>query len=659
MIYLNYLSLLGCLLTGGLLHAQHRPTVFVGVGPNDVGFTAGTYIPLVKRMDFSVGVGAAADYWVAEGVTVPDVDPIRITGEVSPTLVIPNRAGKDRFLGLMAGPRLDVALGKSLTLSPMFQLGWGRVSRDRASVVQQVYLREKLVEREIYTRDQSAANGLFYVPKLRLSVPLGKRWSVWAEGSYAVQQVNSHERTLQPLGEPLADGTYELGSFMEGKYAEQAATTRWSALTGRVGLGFALGMAKERARGKPTVSASSAKKQRRPETQDNVQEKKPEHKLLSVSPENNARYRDASELKRLTWQLVGKPLPNAQYVVEVVKTDRQGGSQRAYVSRSTATAIDVATFDGGNLPDGRYRWQVTEVSTGLTSDIRFFNISNCEIDLTITNETIECLGYEGEDRKYHICFDLSYASPSGDLTYNDLTSGLSVYDQNYNPLSFALVNPNTTLVVQSGVTPSTVNYCVEVTVPSTVTAIGLGLQGDDLDPSPVLCQPGVSVLLDELPDCLCDACDAMTASFDGFQVSPVGSNTPLFAFDGNILVNQPVYGVEIQVQSYSYTETPGGCSAGVTSIQSSGIIQPVGSTINGSGSLQANGPTKVVRYLDNTPLTGPIPVHLLIGLPGPLAGLDAGCCAMEYEVCLKVSLFYEDGTCKVCTFIHCFQFDNQ
>lgn len=660
MNYLNYLCLLGCLLlTGRLLHAQHRPTVFVGAGPKDGGLTAGTYVPLLKRTGFSLGVSAAADYWTSRRSVTAGIEAIRLAGETVSTLVPSPNVGKDRSLGLMIGPQLDIALGRKVTLSPMLQLGWGKVSQAGESVIQQAYFREKLVEREIYAREESASGGLFYAPKLRVSVPLGQRLSVWAEGAYAAQQATARERMFKPAGEQLADGSYEVGSLLEGTYNEQSTTSRWDALTGRAGLSFALGKTKERTTGMRKDAESNAVTPRKPANEEQAKEKKQERKLLATFPQNNARYQTGRELKALSWQLVGAPIPNARYVVEVVKTDGEGASQRTYVGKSVTTNLAIATLEGGRLPDGQYRWRVTETQTGLQSNVRSFSISNCDIELTITNDTIECLGYEGGNRKYQICFDLSYASPSGDLTYNDPTSGLSVYDQNYQLLSFTMVNPNTNLVTQTGATSSTVSYCIEVTVPAAVAAIGLGLQGDDLDPSPVLCQPGVSVVLDELPDCLCDACEAMIASFDGFQVSPTGNNTPLFAFDGNIFVNQPVYGIEIQVQNYSYTATPGSCSAGVTSVLSSGMIQPVGSTINGSNSLQANGPTKVVRYLGNTPFTGPIPVHLLVGLPGPLAGLDAGCCTMEYEVCLKVSLFYEDGTCKVCTFTHCFQFDNQ
>src|SRR5690606_24350730 len=155
-----------------------------------------------------------------------------------------------------------------------------------------------------------------------------------------------------------------------------------------------------------------------------------------------------------------------------------------------------------------------------------------------------------------ICFESTYSSPSGDLTYNNPTSGLSVYDQSYAALSYTLVGTNTTLVTQSGAAPNTQSYCFEVIVPNSVTSIGFGLQGDDVDPSPVLCQPGVSLMLDELPDCLCNECEQMEVSFNDFNISPNGSTGKQFNFNGNIQVNVPIYAVEFQVQSYSYSAAP-------------------------------------------------------------------------------------------------------
>ena len=234
-----------------------------------------------------------------------------------------------------------------------------------------------------------------------------------------------------------------------------------------------------------------------------------------------------------------------------------------------------------------------------------------------------------------------------------------------------MVSPNPTLVTQIGASTSTVSYCFEVTVSSSVTSIGFGLQGDDLDPSPIVCQPGVSALFDDLPSCICDDCDDIVLTFDNFNISLNGSAGNQFNFNGNINVNVPIYGIEFQIKSYTYSATPSACTEGVSSIEESGMFLMPGTTINGSTSLQLfnetvsgssnsnNSATKDIKYTSNTPLTGAIPVNLTIGLPGPISGLDPSCCVIEYTVCIKVRIFYEDGNCKSCVFTHCFQFNNQ
>src|SRR5690606_11277069 len=127
-------------------------------------------------------------------------------------------------------------------------------------------------------------------------------------------------------------------------------------------------------------------------------------------------------------------------------------------------------------------------------------------------------------------------------------------------------------------------------------------------------------------------------SFENFEFSAQNAQGTQYLFDGNITVNQPIYGIEVQVLSYQYSANPGGCTTGVNSVETSGMILSGLSTINGSGNLQvanesASGSplsntsaTKVVRYLSTNSLTGPIPLNLVIGLPGALPGFDADCC---------------------------------
>ncbi|MCF6181613.1 hypothetical protein [Lutibacter sp.] len=405
---------------------------------------------------------------------------------------------------------------------------------------------------------------------------------------------------------------------------------------------------------------------------EKADKKNKQRKLVNVLPKNNSRFKSTSEIKNFTWKLIGSKIVNPHYIIEVIKISSSHQVQLTYISKTTKTTMNpTIIFKENKLSDGQYSWKVTETTTGISSNNSYFTMGQCEIDFTISNDTIECLGYVGANRKFKICFDTTYSSASGDLTFANLGSGLSVYDQSYTPLTYTLVSPNPTLVTQIGASATTVSYCFEVTVSASVTSIGFGLQGDDLDPSPIVCQPGVSSLFDELPSCLCDDCDRIELSFDDFNISLNGATGNQFNFNGNINVNVPIYGIEFQIQSYSYSANPSACTEGVSSVEESGMILMPGTTINGSTSLQLfnetasgssssnNNATKDIKYTSNTSLTGPIPVNLTIGLPGPLSGLDPSCCVIDYTVCIKVKVFYEEGNCKSCVFTHCFQFNNQ
>jgi hypothetical protein len=407
-------------------------------------------------------------------------------------------------------------------------------------------------------------------------------------------------------------------------------------------------------------------------SKEKAKQKNQQLKLINVLPKNNSNYKTINEIESFNWRLTGVKIPKPNYIIEVTNLNNAKQPQRSYTSQTPKNSIKATTiFKDDKLSDGNYSWKVTETTTGVSSNPSYFTMTQCEIDFTIDNEEIECLGYEQENRKFKICFDVTYASTSGDLTFVNPGTGLSVYDQTYASLSYNLVSPNPTLVSQIGATTSTVSYCFEVTVSASVTAIGFGLQGDDLDPSPITCQPGVSQLFDDLPDCICDECEEIELSLDEFNITPNLGSGNQFNFNGNINANVPVYGIEFQVQSYTYSATPSACSEGVSSIEESGMILMPGTTINGSTSLQltnetASGSpssndnaTKNIKYTSNSPLTGAIPVNLTIGLPGPISSLDPSCCVMEYTVCVKVKVFYEESNCKSCVFTHCFSFNNQ
>ena len=390
-------------------------------------------------------------------------------------------------------------------------------------------------------------------------------------------------------------------------------------------------------------------------------------KIVLISPKDGQHYKDGKMPKVLKWQVVGKAFKNPVYIIEMMDAN----SKIVKTAKSKDTQIAAQKLFATDKPSGHYIWRVTEQGSGIGGGPASLYFDNCDFTMTVDNVNIECKGYEGSDRKYEICFDVTYVSTTGDLTYTNSGSGLMVYDQNYTNLSYNLTGSNTSLQTQTGATQSTVHYCFETTVDNNVTSIGFGLQGDDLDPSPaVTCQPGASNGIDDLPDCLCDECDRIQINADDFNIQQDSSNGS-FNFDGNINVSVPIYGIEFQVISMNYSSNPGTCSQGVTGVETSGVFLS-GTTVNGSNNIQFynessspagsgsnNNASKDIKYMSSSPMTGNIPVHLNMGLPQPLAGLNSGCCEINYTVCLRIKVFYEDGTCKTCSINKCFNFNNQ
>ena len=407
-----------------------------------------------------------------------------------------------------------------------------------------------------------------------------------------------------------------------------------------------------------------------------IDTKDKQRKLVNTSPKNNSVFKNVEDLNTFNWELIGDKFENPNYIIEVVKIGRNRQPERTYIVKTNQQSITAASvFKDTRLIEGQYRWKVTDTNTGISSTPGFFSFSICEFNFSIADESIECLGYyEGADRTFKICFNSKYSSISGDLTYQ-LSNGLTVWDQNNNLLSYTLVNPTQALVPQVGALASIVKYCFEVIVSSSVTSIGFGLQGDDLDPSPtIVCQPGVSALFDDLPSCICDDCDDKDLTFDDFipyyWINYMGGDDNLWSIEGSIGANVPIYGLEFQIQSYSYIATPGSCTPGVSNLAESGMFLMPGTTINGSASVQLfnetssgspytnNNATKTIRYMSDSPLTE-IPVKLVIGLPVPYMDIALDCCLIEYTVCIKVKMFYEEGNYKSCVFTKCFNFNNQ
>lgn len=395
--------------------------------------------------------------------------------------------------------------------------------------------------------------------------------------------------------------------------------------------------------------------------------------LRIISPANNSHFKSMADIKNFSWKLINTRIAKPQYIIEITQVDANQRAAQTYVSKTAKTYVSPKeVLQKTKEASGQYRWVVKELSTGIQSAPAFFSIGACSIDFRISDIEIECSGREDKKQKYTVCFTSNYSSSTGDLTFAGANSNLLVYDQSYTPLPFSMIGPNPTLISQTGNSGTTVDYCFEVSIdPTVVTNIGFGIQGDDLTPGPITCIPGAFASIDRLPECVCNECDNIEIKLDRWNVKQNGVQGNQFIASGFLDVNAPIYGVEFQVQSIRYEARPKNCTDGVSQLEESGVILMPGTSINGTNAIQLanehvsgspntnNNATKNVSYFSNTAINNAIPIELNIGLPGPLPGFDFDCCQMEYEVCLKIKIYYNEDDCKSCAFQHCFKFTNQ
>ena len=176
-----------------------------------------------------------------------------------------------------------------------------------------------------------------------------------------------------------------------------------------------------------------------------------------------------------------------------------------------------------------------------------------------------------------------------------------------------------------------------------------------------------------LKPCICTDCDKAVLNATSVQASQVSGNPSQYNISGNFSFSglpQNVQAVEVQVQTFNFSNSPNACSNGVQSVATSGVFVSPSSTINNTIPVFQN-----VTVLNNTNISKnvkliiggsgllqptSIPFNLTVGVPAPLPGLPADCCKIDYEMCFKVIVYYgaSPGNCKYCEFIFCKSFSN-
>lgn len=395
-------------------------------------------------------------------------------------------------------------------------------------------------------------------------------------------------------------------------------------------------------------------------------------KLESLTPKNNATFRSVKEMGSFSWSLEGDKIDKPQYEIELLLLDKNKKTKRSFSGKTTDTKIAASSVFKADKPDaGQYQWKVTETTTGISSSPMLFDISaSCGTDSTTIqincDKWIEQTGLP----QYTVTLKQKNIVTTGSLGCPIVCNSVAIHPagslgtiSNISPALPITIMPGSTSTITFSYSPPNL-----ATTSVSFRAFGIWQDGLQNDPSPNTANPLATI--DTLPGCLCKDCDSMVVNYNDFKVTPNGTTGNQYNIAGNLSVNKPIYGLEFQLQSYSYTATPSVCTNGVSTIGQSGMFLMPGTTINGTAAIQVfnetvsgspntnNNASKDVKLMSTTPLTGNIPVNFVVGLPGPLSGLAANCCAMKYNVCIKVKVFYDKESCKSCTFTHCFEFNN-
>jgi hypothetical protein len=168
------------------------------------------------------------------------------------------------------------------------------------------------------------------------------------------------------------------------------------------------------------------------------------------------------------------------------------------------------------VPGKKYTWAVTvldgngrQVGQGAPAQ---FSAGGCDVNLTLKLQSVTCLPAT-RGNNYKICVSATYLSSAYNLTYASAGGGFKAYAPSYSPV-YAVSGLSPGLQVQNSGASTTVNYCFDVNVPAGQTAIKIGLQGDDKDPGPIVCQPGaeLDVRLPECNTCGCGTWSPLTVN---------------------------------------------------------------------------------------------------------------------------------------------------
>ncbi len=285
----------------------------------------------------------------------------------------------------------------------------------------------------------------------------------------------------------------------------------------------------------------------------------------------------------------------------------------------------------------------------------------------ITDSSVQCNGWNQQTGLpiYNISITLQNIPTSSSLACNVKYNSLAIFSGGG---SISGVSTLPIIIPPNG--SQTISFTYSPPNLST-TIVKFRVNGNWTDP---LNNPIDELVTVGLPSCICKDCDKAVLNANGIQATQVPGNPSQYNISGNFSFSglpQNVQAVEVQVQSFSFNNSPNACSNGVQSVATSGVLVNPSTTINNIVPVFQNATVlnntnlskniKLIIGGNGLPQPTAIPFNLTVGVPAPLPGLPADCCKIEYEMCFKVIIYYgsSPGKCRYCEFIFCKSFSNK
>ncbi len=417
-----------------------------------------------------------------------------------------------------------------------------------------------------------------------------------------------------------------------------------------------------------------------------------------VAPENNKSIsqKDAQNPIKFRWTpIIPKPVGEITYRLKVWQLMQGQNSTQAMRTNKPILTKDVADITEASVSGiytgpcrppylCDYVWQVQALDrTGKPigenegkSEAWSYSVLTSDCNVSLKIDSIKCTKEKDQlGNPIYKAFMTLNNTGTNPLNLNNalnVTTNPYAIPNTYTPKyvinTNAIAYTNTSLIPAIVNTSGPISFSTDVSMPISATKLITRFTLYD-NISIASCNPIDSLTL---PLCICTDCKDAQFTINSPSVSVTNATTGLYTATGNINIIgiSPIYAIEMQVQSYSYSATPATCTNGVSSIENSGVINLSGTTINGSPVSMLNetvsglpstnnGVAKNIKIISTSPLPSTMPFNIVFGLPTPLAGLNNDCCKMKFDICLRVKIFYDKDKCNSCSFLYCFsQFTN-